>query len=139
MAREVTAIGASLALLGGLAVVSPGCEGTTGSQGTHRDISATYFLGDLTCDLPDQLRVRAIAAAADAALRDRGYAVTESRTGADFAEVKGKLQGDGWYEGVVLKAAISSSGTRVKIHVGPAGNEAASRAILDAVLVRLGH
>lgn len=131
--------GASTALSGLLGISGLGCEGTTGSHGTHRDVSATYFFGDLTCDLPDKLRVPAIASAADAVLRDRGYAVSESRTGADFAEVKGKLQGDGWYEGVILKATVSSSGTRVRIHIDPVGDEAASRAILDAVLVRLGH
>lgn len=103
----------------------------------HNDVSALYALTTLSADLPDETRVPAIIAAADHALRSRGYAVTHRSSTLDTGRVIAEAHGSTVLERVVVTASITSVGHRVTITCQPIGDEAASRAILDAILTRL--
>lgn len=80
----------------------------------------------------------AVVSATNQALRDRGYAVRTSRATEDSGAVEGEPRDAGLLEAVVVDVELSADGTRVTVRVKPFGDEARSRAILDAILNRLG-
>lgn len=114
-----------------------GCKTTVESQGKSRT-SAAYSAGTLTADLPSTVRVQAAMAAAESALRDRGYTIGSKRATEDSGFVMAKQPRAGWMEKTTITAKISGGGTRVTVDVEPWGDQAQSRAILDDVLKRLG-
>lgn len=82
--------------------------------------------------------MQAIAAAARAALLDRGYTVRSASATADSARVEGDAPEFGPLDLVVVTAeARAGSGMRVTVRVEPLGDETRSRDILDALLARL--
>jgi hypothetical protein len=130
-------LGAAVAapLLGG---ASAGCKAKAGYQGAERDVLAAYGVRKLRTELPATVRVPAVVAAADAALRDRGYAVASSHATEDTGRVEAEPRGAGPLKSVVVTARVIPDGTRVEVMLKPWGDEAKSRAILDGILVRLG-
>ncbi|MCC6677416.1 MAG: DUF3568 family protein [Phycisphaerales bacterium] len=119
------------------AAATAGCRSTVESQGKSRT-SAAYSTGTLSADLPSTVRVQAVIAAAESALRDRGYTIGTRRAAEDSGFVEGKLPRPGLLEKTKVEARVSGGGTRVLVKVEPWGDEAASRAILDDLLKRLG-
>ena len=119
-----------------------GCRATpVPSGGAGRDgqrTSASFRLRTLRADLPPSVRVPAIAAAAEDALRDRGYAVTSSRVTADSASISAEAPDAGLFESIEVSARQSARGTRVTVVCEPLGNRTLSSAVLDAILARLG-
>jgi hypothetical protein len=109
-------------------------------------VLASYSFRTLTADLGADLRVPAVVTAAEFALADRGYTVSSRWMTEDAGRVIAHAQGsaigfgprDAMLEKVVVSAALTASGTRVKVTAEPMGNEAFSRAILDDMLRRLG-
>lgn len=80
----------------------------------------------------------AVVSATNQALRDRGYAVRSVHATEDSGSVQGEPRDAGPLEAVVVDVSLSADGTRVAVRVKPFGDEAQSRAILDAILNRLG-
>lgn len=119
------------------ALVAAGCKSTVESQGRSRT-SAAYSAGTLSADLPSTVRVQAAIAAAESALRDRGYTIGTRRATEDTGFVEAKAPRAGWLEKTTVAAKISGGGTRVTVNVEPWGDQSLSRAILDDVLKRLG-
>jgi hypothetical protein len=115
-----------------------GCKAVPAQQGRGRQITAVYWQGTLWADLPPTRRVQGVVAASDAGLRDRGYAVTAVRSTEDVGRVAAEPQTAGPLESVVVDVQLTDDGTRVAITVKPFGDQARSRAILDAILTRLG-
>lgn len=115
-----------------------GCKAKSGYQGSDRDVLAAYGVRKLRTELPATVRVQAVVAAADAALRDRGYGVTKSHATEDAGRVEAEPRTAGPLQSVVVTAKVIPDGTRVEVLMKPWGNEAKSRAILDGILVRLG-
>lgn len=111
--------------------------GRTASAGPERQQTATYRLRVLTSDLPPQVRVPSIAAAAEATLRHRGYSVTSTAT-EDYMRVEGEAPNAGWGERVVIRARQTPGKTRVEITAQPLGDQVLSRAVLDELLASLG-
>lgn len=132
MARPRTIL-TTLVLPAVLAFVVSGCQS---HSAYHANIVATYDLRTLAADLPAGVRVPAVIAAADAALRGRGYAVTQRTASMDRGCVIARRHGSGLLEEVVVEARLTGPGTLVKIKCCPIGDEAVSRAILDAMLIR---
>jgi hypothetical protein len=121
------------------ATVLAGCRGTSEPAGSSRDQEATYRRRTLSTDLPPQVRVPSVAAAAEMALRHRGYAVTRSPTTEDYARIEGEAPNPGWCEKVVIRARQTPSRTRIEIIAEPLGDQTLSRAVLDEMLVALGR
>ena len=121
-----------------LAVAAAGCASEPKPAGSDRELTAVYVGGTLRTDLGGAIRAPAVAAAAGEALRDRGYAVTGSKVTEDAAEVSGRAPGAGRFETVTISARAWGDGTRVRIEYGLWGDQARSRALMDAVLSRLG-
>lgn len=115
-----------------------GCKAKPGAQGTDRTIMAAYGVRKLRTELPPTVRVQAVVAAADGALRDRGYGVKSSHATEDSGRVVGEARGGGPLQSVVVLSRVVPDGTRVEVLLKPWGDEERSRAILDDILVRLG-
>lgn len=114
-----------------------GCKASLGDAGQSR-IEAAYRLGTLRATLPDSVRVPAVTAAAQAALIGRGYSIFNIDETAERARVTARAPGAGEFESTLVTARIVPAGTEVAIDFNPLGDEAASRALLDAILRRLG-
>lgn len=126
--------------LAGLAAFSliQGCQSRPAATKSGERQSATYQGRTLSADLPSQVRVPSVAAAAEMALRHRGYAVTRSPTTEDYARVEGSPPQAGWGERIVIRARQSASKTRVEVVAQPLGDQRLSRALMDEMLVNLG-
>ena len=114
------------------------CSPQLSSHGREH-ITAAYSLGTLTCDLPDSVRVPAIIAAAEGALRGRGYSISSKASTDDRGRVYARAPRDSRVEGVSIEARVTSTGHEVSIHFDPLGDDSRSRALLDDVLARLGR
>lgn len=115
----------------------PGCKASVEQQG-HTGTLAKYSGGVLSADLASTVRVQAVIAAAESAMRDRGYTIGARRASEDSGFVEAKLPRPGLFERTQVSSKVTAGGTRVSVKVEPWGDEAASRAILDDVLKRLG-
>lgn len=120
-------------------VLLTGCKARIEGAGQSREVQASYQLRSLSADLTDGVSVRAAAAAAESALRSRGYVITSSNTTADRSRIEAKSSGDGIFDKMVFEAAVITGGTRASFTAEPFGNESTSRAVLDAMLARLGR
>jgi hypothetical protein len=138
---------AAVALAAGIAACrsSPRPAGTnqeTGSNGTQAvedgKQTATYSGRTLSTDFGQHVRVPAVAAAAEMALRHRGYSVTKSPATEDYARIEGAPPRAGWFERVVIRTRQTSGRTRVEIVAEPLGDQVLSRAILEEMTVALG-
>jgi hypothetical protein len=129
------ATGASVLLV--MVLSAGGCSPSLKSQG-RTGITAAYRFGELRADLPDRVRVEAVLAAAESALISRGYSIRERAGTADEGRVVAEGPTQRGVSAVRVSAYVTGVGTRVAVFVGPLGDEDASRAILDAVLARMG-
>ncbi len=77
-------------------------------------------------------------AAAESAMLDRGYSIRSRSVTADKGRLEALAPHADSDEAVSIVAAVSGEGSRCSVTVGTWGDETLSRAILDAVLVRLG-
>ncbi len=120
-------------------IVLTGCKARIGGAGKEREVQASYQYRSLSADLSDGVSVRAAAAAAESALRSRGYVITGSDVTSDRARIEARAHGDGWLDKVVFSASSAGAGTRARFTSEPFGDEAASRALMDSMLARLGR
>ncbi len=132
--RSAFLIGAVLGVAAGIG----GCKTTTSTQG-RSGVTASYRLRTLTVDLPPEVGVMTAQAAAEEALRARGYVVTSSEATTDRADIEANRAGDGFLAKTVVSARVTDTGMRIAVRNEPLGDEAASRSIMDALLVRLGR
>ena len=86
------------------------------------------------------MNVQTVAAAGETALRARGYSIDEKSVTHDHARLVARSARDqDWLEQTAFESYVTPNGTGVMVRVEPWGDEAASRAILDDVLARLGR
>lgn len=131
------------ALLGALVGALVGCRSSEGYEG-RSGVMATYRLGTLTSEAPDEVRVPAVIAAADAALRARGYGITSKQVTEDRGWIRARPPGATEpevidLEDVTVWSRVSRNGTKIGVDVKPIRAEAQARAVLDDVLRRLGR
>lgn len=134
----IVAAGLAVAMLGG------GCESRYAWQGDPGGrVLAAYSGRTLSTELPDNVRVPAIIAAGESALLNRGYSIVTRDATIDKGRVVGRpsdggLAGYVGMDRVIISSKQSARGTRVWVTAEPLGDETLSRAVLDAILVRLG-
>lgn len=120
-------------------VLLTGCKARVEQAGRDRQVEASYRFRTLAADLPPEVSVHAAAAAAQSALRGRGYIITRSEINSDSARIEARAHGDGTLEKTVIEASPRAGSMRIRVTSEPLGDETASRAILDAMLARLGR
>jgi hypothetical protein len=123
----------------GVILLFAGCQPSVSSQGKQRDVLAAYQFGTLDSKLGPEIQVLTVRAAAEQALRSRGYVVEKVSGGGDRTRIQARAAGQGGWDKVVVESWIGDRFTGVSVKVEPWGDEAESRAILDAVLNRLGR
>lgn len=116
-----------------------GCQASVASQGSRRDVVASYQFRTLESHLGPEVQVLTVRAAAEQALRGRGYSILESTGAADRARVVAKGPNTGDWDRVVVESWLASRSTGISITFEPLGSESQSRAVLDAILNRLGR
>jgi len=126
-------------VLGLAAGLLGGCNANSTYTATDRSQVATFRGRSLTADLPPEVRVPSVAAAAEITLRRRGYGVTRSQATEDFAKIEGEAPRSGYCEYVVIRARQIPNGTRVDIVAEPIGDQTLSRSLLDEMLAGLGR
>lgn len=129
--RTIAAAAASLALF--TAACQP-VERTQGKSG----IVATYNGFQLVANLPADVTVQSVVAAADASLRDQGYTVSKSESNENDGEVVGHPMRSGDHPRVRVKAEVREGATRVVITKEPWNEEALCRGVLSRMLAKLG-
>lgn len=104
-------------------------------------IMAEYAMGTLSTTLGPEVSVATLRAAAEQTLRARGYIITDSVGTADHMRIKATSRSgsEGTLEHTTIAARVTYSRTRLEIESGTFGDEAASRAIMDDLLRRLGR
>lgn len=109
------------------------------THGRTQTVLAEYAMGNLEAALPATVGVLTVRAAAEQTLRARGYVITESFGSRDRFEVEARGPGsDGRRDRTRVKGWLTPNGTRVRVEAGLFGDEAAAKAVLDEMLVRLG-
>lgn len=110
-------------------VVTP--QGRTG-------LAASYDGLALEVDLPARVPVPSAIAAGEQAVVRRGSTIIEVGATAERGHLVAKPPTRRLHDKVVIDARQAGGATSVRIEVLPFGDEAASRSILDDMLVRLG-
>jgi hypothetical protein len=93
-------------------------------------------------DLGPAVSVQTARAAAEVALRSRGYVITESFGTRDRIKIQASGTGDRRTDTTTVEAWLSgaaATGTRLSVDAGFFGNSAAARVILDEIIARLGR
>jgi hypothetical protein len=100
---------------------------------------ATYRYRRLTADLPPEIRVPAVIAAARTALLERGYAIQASSATEEQGSVSAAPPDPDLFESIEVLATQSPTGTHIRIITQPLGDQTRSRAVLDGILAKLGR
>lgn len=134
----------TFALLGGVVLTAllPACAKPTLSYQGEDRVLASYSGSTLKTELPPEVSVEAVQAAAESVLLARGYTITTTRHDAEKGRVVGRSPADDeWFgsDETVIRAYVTGAGTGITVNVEPWGDEMASRALLDALLARLGR
>jgi len=144
------AVPAALSLV--LVITTTGCSGqqrpvrdygpTPPPDRADRTVRAVYDRGRIQAQLPEDLRVGAILAAARITLADRGYSIVEYSATAGLGKLSAEPPEGSrellWPRNVTVTAAQTPRGHRLDIDLDP-GNEVLGYAILDDMLRRLGR
>jgi hypothetical protein len=130
----------SATLAAAIVAALSGCTPSLYTHGNDRPILAAYSNQNLRATLPADVPVLTAHAAALDAARARGYTIVRESGTADRAMILARAHGEdkGW-DDLQVDTFLVMGGTRVIINTGSAGNEAQARALLDAVLTRLGR
>ena len=107
--------------------------------GADHSIVTEYSWGSLSANLPPEMGVLTVGAAAESALRGRGYVIDAASGTKDHVEVIGRASVHSGLDTVHIESALTPTGTSICISVGMFGDQSASRAILDDVLSKLGR
>jgi hypothetical protein len=116
-----------------------GCKTTTAYQGSDGQVAASYQIRKLSAELPPEVRVPAVVAAARATLLERGYSIQSADATEDTGSVSAVPPDAGLFESVEVDVKQTPQGTMVRIINEPIGNQTRSRSILDGVLAKLGR
>lgn len=79
-----------------------------------------------------------VTAAAEVALRERGYSITHKATSSDTAALTAKGATVGAIAPLDVVITQTAAGTGIRVKQGAFGDEVGSRVILEAILAKLG-
>mgnify|MGYP000154714598 CR=1 FL=1 len=119
------------------ACVSVGCAPNEAYQGDS-SVLASYKGGNLSAVIGAEHRVPAVLAAAEQALRDRGYTIVSNLSTEDAGTLIARPPRYNTFPRLMVRAGVVPGGTRIELEYQPLGNEEVCRATLDATLKRLG-
>lgn len=106
-----------------------------GASGTP----AIYEWGVLHAELPVNLDVLTVSAAAEVTLRERGYSITHRAGLADRAELLGSPGGGYSIPDVLVVVSNAAQGTGLAVKVMPLGDEVYARVLMESILNKLGR
>ena len=113
------------------------CQSTYRPQGTGGTVGA-YRFGRASVRISDPVRIPAIIAAANAALRARGYTIESMQSTADQGCIIARQPDSHSFDKLVVSANLVPGAVEINITRQPFGDEERSRAVMDAILQRLG-
>ena len=133
-------VGAALAAAAAATSLSTaGCAAHRVRQRADEGVTASYAFRTLYTELEPTVSVPTATAAAEQALRARGYAIARTATSEDRGVVVAKHSGAREFEKTVVESRVTRTGTSIAVRIEPFGDEAASYAIMDALLSRIGR
>ena len=100
-------------------------------------LEASFDGREVGVDVPARITVPSATIAGEHTLLRRGNTITAMETTAERGRVVGRPGGRGLHRRVVIEARQVAGATRLSVEVEP-GDEAASRSILEDMMVRLG-
>jgi hypothetical protein len=106
-------------------------------HGSQRTLAA-FDQGALHAELPAEVPVHAVVAAAEMTLSRRGYTITASESTDDSGRVVARPADPKLMRKVTVTSRLTQTGTALTIRTNPGGNEHVSRDILERMLTRLG-
>jgi len=118
-------------------VAGAGCAARQAYQG-ESGVVASYRAGTLSAVIGSEHRVPTVLAAAEQALRDRGYTIVSNASTEDAGVLIARPPRYNTYPRLEVAANVVPGGTRILLSYKPIGNEEVCRATLDATLTRLG-
>ncbi|MFN0011381.1 MAG: hypothetical protein ACKVS8_07025 [Phycisphaerales bacterium] len=119
------------------AAVLAACSGPQSEVG-RTGIMASSSLGTLEATLPPSIPVLTISAAAERALRARGFTITEKTASEDRAHIEAQQRSPGVLESVSVWVSTLAAGPGLRVRVEPLGDEARSRVVMEGILTELG-
>lgn len=125
-----------------LAGLCTGCRAPSVEDVSGTELRARSGMGSIWCDLPVEpvYPMATMVAAAEEGLRSRGYVVINRRGVLEEpARVGGRMGGVHDVHEAVVWIDRSGPRARVEVKIEPWGNEAEGRALMGAVLMRLGY
>lgn len=119
------------------AVVVGGCAPRQAYQGDANTV-ASYRGSTLTAVIGAEHRVPTVLAAAEQAMRDRGYTIVSNASTEDAGTLIARPPRYNTYPRLMISSSTVAGGTKIELSYQPMGNEEVCRAALDATLKRLG-
>lgn len=117
--------------LGGGCQANPQAVGMTG-------VEASFVLGTLRAQLSPRVTVMTALAAAEIALRDQGFVISDRTASEGRGRLRAKRGNAGLFAGVVVSVSPAAQGTGISVFVEPMGDEVASRVLMEAIVLRVG-
>ncbi|MEZ6234812.1 MAG: hypothetical protein R3B68_11535 [Phycisphaerales bacterium] len=131
-------LGAALVVGGAVGLGACATSNSVSLMDPDHPVQSAVSLGVLEASLDEPLPVRSVAAAAEAALRDRGYTVVSARTTDEAARLEasppGRSMSPRWRVDV---RADGAGKTSIALTRRPWADGAAARVLMDAILQRL--
>lgn len=123
-----------------LALSVAGCQGPEPRYDWHgrEPVLGVYTAGSLYTELPPDIPVQSVIAAARMALERRGYVITASESTDDTGRVVARPGDPKLLRKVTVTAHLRSNATSVTVRTNPGGDEHFERDILERILTRLG-
>ncbi len=115
----------------------PACQSSYRPQGSNGTVG-TYSFGRASVRIAEPLRIQTVIAAANATLRSRGYTIESTESTADEGKIIARQPEFKSFEKLVVAAALVPGAVEISITQQPFGDEERSRALMDAILQRLG-
>lgn len=113
------------------------CQSSYRAQGSNGTVG-TYKFGRASVRIAEPLRIQTVIAAANATLRSRGYTIESTESTADEGKIIARQPDFKSFEKLVVSAALVPGAVEISITRQPFGDEERSRALMDAILQRLG-
>ncbi len=123
-----------------LVLILTACQGPEPRYDWHgrEPVLGVYSAGSLSAELPPDVPVHSVIAAARMALERRGYVVTAAESTDDAGRVVARPGDPKLLRKVTVSSHLRTNATMITVRTNPGGDESFERDILERVLTRLG-
>lgn len=101
-------------------------------------LAAQWQGSTLAVNLEPEISVLTLAAAGERVLLFRGYIITGRNMSEAQMRLRGKFAGSNDWTETTVVARVAGPSTRLEVSVAPSGDQAESRAVMDAILGEIG-